>query len=103
MASPDREKAEKAVEEEEEAKKPEPVQEVSSSEEVKKLEKEMSTEPEQPEEKPVKKEGKKVYKNGILLAGKYEFGDNDVYLSLDVLRLFNDLFGISLGCGFGVV
>ena len=49
------------------------------------------------------KGGEGLYKNILALAGKYEFSDNDVYLSLDYLRIFKEHFGLNVSGGIGLV
>ena len=49
------------------------------------------------------KEGEGLYKNVLALAGKYEIGDDDIYLSLDYMRLFSELLGLNISGGYGFI
>ena len=49
------------------------------------------------------REGEVLYKNILALAGKYEFGDDDMYLSLDYMRLFSELLGLNVSGGYGFI
>jgi TolB-like protein len=49
------------------------------------------------------KEGEGFYKNILALAGKYEIGDDDIYVSLDYMRLFSERLGLNISGGYGFI
>ncbi len=53
-------------------------------------------------EKESRKE-KKLFKNIIALAAKYEIGDDDFYISLDYMRLFSERLGLNISGGYGFI
>ena len=49
------------------------------------------------------KEGRELYKNILALACKYEINDEDVYISLDYIRIFKERIGLNISGGLGFI